>query len=301
MKKIITHAILLPLGWFLLVNTGVFLLASLSISLLSLDMTLASNGITMLEVCFIIALFGALGALAMLLASKPIIRLFLNARVADDTMGTKVQQLKLMVDKQARQADIRPPELAIYQAEEMNAFAVGSGRRHSVLVVSQRLLDSLTLDELSAVIGHEITHICNGDMVTLSLMQGVVNMCVHFPARLLGMGLDKLLFRDRPFAPVTRTIGLILQLSLGGIASLIVMWFSRHREFTADAGGARLAGHAEMMAALRSLQAGAKNEPVVHPFAVFGLNGNFITSGLMRLFSSHPSLSERMQALCKDR
>ena len=192
--------------------------------------------------------------------------------------------------------------MAIYQAQEKNAFAVAVGHRHAMLVVSQGLLDSLTLDELSAVIGHEMTHIATGDMLALSLMQGVVNMCVHFPARLSGIVLDRLFFRRSHFEPVYKAISLFLQLSLGGISSLIVMWFSRQREFRADAGGANLAGHAEMMAALRSLQAaGSQTEPTIHPFAVFGLNGRFFATGLWRLFSSHPSLKERIQALSKDR
>lgn len=294
-----TSYYLSPLLWFLLANAGVCLLACLSLSIIGLDKVLAGNGIGVLEVCVGIVVVSSCGSLGILLASKLIIRYLLDARLVDDAMGTKVQQLKLIADAQAKRAGISPPEMAIYQADEMNAFAVGNGCRRSMLVLSQRLLDNLTLDELSAVVGHEMTHIANGDMLSLSLMQGVINMCVHFPARLLGMGPDKLLFRHHPFGPVYRAVSLLLQLTLGGLASLLVMWFNREREFRADAGGAELAGHAEMLAALRSLQAGVPSEPVIRSFAVFGLNGNFVATGFWRLFTSHPSLAERIRALGK--
>ena len=289
----------MPLLWFLLTNAGVCLLSSLSLSLLGVHEWLAARGIGLSEICLAIVLLSSVGTAGMLLASKPIIRYILEARVVDESMGTKLHQLQLIMTNQAGHLGIMPPQLAIYPALEMNAFVVGSGRRHAMLVVSHGLLDSLTLDELSAVIGHEMTHIANGDMLTLSLMQGVVNMCVHFPARLLGMGLDSLLFHDRQVGPVYKGVSLLLQLTLGGIASLLVMWFSRRREFRADAGGAQLAGHAEMMAALRSLRAGGQGEPALPAFAVFGLNSHFLSSGFWQLFSSHPSLTERIKALCK--
>lgn len=288
-----------PLLWFLLTNAGVCLLSYLSLSLLGLNAVLAESGVGPVEICLGIVLLSGGGAAGMLLAAKPIIRYFLAVRVVDDSMGAKVQQLQLIVASQAGRIGIIAPQLAVYPAPEMNAFAVGGGRRRAMLVVSQGLLDSLTLDELSAVIGHEMTHITSGDVLTLSLMQGVVNMCVHFPARLLGMGLDRLLFRDSHFGPVYKSISLFLQLTLGGIASLIVMWFSRRREFRADAGGAQLAGHAEMMAALRSLRAGGQGDPARPVFTVFGQNSHFLSNGFWRLFSSHPTLTERIKALCK--
>lgn len=287
--------------WFVMVNVAIFFQASLSLSLLGLDSWMREHGLEMSDISLGLAMSGALGALLMSLAARPVVRLFLKAQIADEAMGTKVHQLRLILEKQARQAGLRTPVLAVYPSDESNAFAIGSGQRHSMLVVSQHLLDNLSLDELSAVVGHELTHISNGDMVTLSLIQGVVNMCVHFPAFLLGMAFDRLLVNDSHHAPLTRTISLFLQLTLGGVASLLVMWFSRHREFSADAGGAKLAGYAEMMAALRSLQSTVQNEPAMAPFAVFGLNGHFIHTGVMRLFSSHPSIQERIQALTRNR
>lgn len=290
---------LAPPLWFLLANAGVCLLASLSLLLLGLDEVMARNGLGWPDIYLGIFMLSSCGTLVMLLASKLILRYLLGARMVDDAMGTKVQQLQLIAATQARRAGIAPPRLAIYPACEMNAFALGNSRRRAVLVLSQQLLDNLSLDELSAVVGHEMTHVATGDMLSLSLMQGVVNMFVHFPARLLGLGMDKLLFSQYPSAPVSRAIALFLQLTLGGLASLLVMWFSRQREFRADAGGAQLAGHAEMMAALRCLQAGGQNEPAIQSFAMFGLNGHFMATGLWRLFTSHPSLAERIQALCK--
>ena len=286
-----------PLCWFLSTNVAVCLLFYLNLSLLGLAEVLSSRGVGLAEIWFAILFCSSLSAAGLILGSKMVIRYYLGARIVDDTADTKLLQLRLIVIQQAKSAGIMVPTLAVYHSHDMNAFAVGSGRQNAILVISQSLLDALTLDELSAVIGHEITHITNGDMLTLSLMQGVVNLCVHFPARLFGMGLDKLFFMCCRVRPAVRTISLLLQICLGGMASLIVMWFSRQREFRADAGGAKLAGYPEMLAALRCLQAGSQTEPVVRPFAVFGLNGKLSDSRFWRLFTSHPSLAERIKVL----
>ncbi len=286
-----------PLLWFLLTNIGVYLLLSINLLLFGLDESLAGQGVGLLDIGLAVLSISTVGALGLILGSKIILRFYLGARIVNDATDTKLQQLKIIVACQAGLAGIRTPVLAIYDSQEMNAFAIGTGRHDATLVLSQPLLDALTLDELSAVIGHEITHITNGDMLTLLLMQGVVNMCVHFPAHLLGTGLDRLLVGQHHFGPIYKMISLFLQLSFGGIASLIVMWFSRQREFRADAGGVVLAGHPEMLAALRSLQAGNRNEVGIHPFAIFGLNSSFQDSGFWRLFTSHPSLTERIRAL----
>jgi len=286
-----------PLLWFLLTNAGVCLLLSINLSLFGLDAALLREGIGLRDIWLGVLLLSSLAAAGLILGSRLIIHYYLGARMVHEPTDTKLQQLKIIIAQQARVAKIRAPALAVYESPEMNAFAVGSGRWDSVLVVSQSLLDGLTLDELSAVVGHEMTHITNGDMLTLSFMQAVVNICVYFPAYLLGSGLDRLFFRHRHFRPIYKSIRLFLQLSLGGIASLIVMWFSRQREFRADAGGAQLAGYAEMMAALRSLQAGRHDEVAMHPFWSFGLNAYMPDSGLWRLFTSHPSLAERIKAL----
>ena len=288
---------IIPLGWFLLANAGMCLLLSINLSLFGLDAVLALRGIGLFDICLFILTGSTLGALVLILGSKIIIRFVLRARIVGESVDTKLQQLKIMVAQQAKVAGIRTPVLAIYDSAERNAFAVGSGRRDSMLVLSQPLLETLTLDELSAVIGHEITHITNGDMLALSMMQGVINTFVHFPARLLGMGPDRLFFRHSQVGPFYKIFSLFLQLALGGITSLIVMHFSRQREFRADAGGARLAGYPEMLAALRSLQAGYQLDSAIHPFMVFGLTGHLPDAGFWRLFTSHPTLAERIRAL----
>ena len=296
-----SHEYISPLLWFLLSNFGVCLLLSLNLLLFGLSDSLAEQGWGFGRIWLAILSLSSLGAVVLIFGSKMIIRYYLGARIIGDATDTKLQQLKIIIAQQATSSGLRTPELAVYDSQEMNAFAVGAGRMDSMLVVSQPLLDALTLDELSAVIGHEMTHVSNGDMLTLSLMQGVVNMFVHVPARLLGMGLDKLFFRHSHFTPIYKIISLVLQLSLGGIASLVVMWFSRHREFKADAGGAVLAGYPEMLAALRCLQAGRGSRPGIHPFTVFGLNTPLPNSGFWRFFTSHPSLTERISALNKAR
>lgn len=301
MKNTLAKSVAVSLGWFLLVNAGIFIQSNLSFTLLGFDQMLDEYNFSLLNLSLIIASVGMAGAILMLLASKPVVRFFLNAKLVEENSTTKVQQLNLIVDEQSSKAGIRPPGLAIYPSDEINAFAIGTGPRHSMLVVSQHLLDSLTLDELSAVVGHEITHIANGDMLTLSLIQGMVNTCVHFPAHVIGTLLDKLLFRGQHETPVTRFLTYVLQFCLGGIASLIVMYFSRRREFTADRGGARLAGYPEMLAALRSLQTSQQHDPSMYPFAVLGLNGSFMASGFWRYFSSHPSIQERIEALTRAR
>lgn len=294
------HLVIVPLMWFLLANAGVIAQAWLILSSLGGDAWLAARGIGLLEVGWGVLALSVSGTLVMLFSSRLIIRYFLGARMVDDSMDTKAQQLQIIVAELSRRAYIACPELAIYPDTEKNAFAVATGGRHAMLVLSQGLVDSLTLDELSAVIGHEITHIVTGDMLSLSLMQGVVNVCVYFPARFISILLDTLTVRRGLFEPFYRLLGLFLQLCLGGLTSLVVMWFSRRQEFRADAGGAHLAGYAEMMAALRSLQAGGNcSRPTKYPLAVFGINGSFFVSVLWQLFNSHPTLAERIEALRK--
>lgn len=295
-----TRYYLMPFGWFMLANVGIFILVSFSLRLFGLDQLLVEPhklGLTGLWVA--VTAISSSGAVGLILGSKFITRFYLGARLIDEAPNTKLQQLKLIIDRQARQAGIRTPRLAIYASAELNAFAVGKGRWDAMLVLSQSLLDSLTLDELSAVIGHEMTHITNGDMLALTLMQGTVNMWVEFPARLLATGLDKLFFNNSQLEPVYKTLHLILLCCFGGIAHLIVMWFSREREFRADAGGAKLAGQPEMLAALRRLQAGYRGNGGVPALAVLGLNTKLPDYRFWRIFTSHPSLAERIRALSK--
>lgn len=285
-----------PLGWFVLANLGICLLLGFWLYLTSLDLLLISYDIYLHDIWLTIAILSLTGTLILLLASRLIVRLYLDARVVDESMGTKEQQLRLIMEKQARQAGINPPQLAIYQADALNAFAIGHSKQHAMLVISRGLVDHLSLDELSAVVGHEITHIANGDMLSLSIMQGVLNLCVHLPARLLGIIFDQwLLDRSAP-GPVARSVTIFLQVFIGGLTSLLVMWFSRQREFRADAGGAVLAGRAEMLAALRYLYEGEK-QSMPNGFSTFSMSGESVESRISRFFRSHPSLAERIEAL----
>lgn len=286
-----------PLGWFFLANIGVCTLLSLWLYLSGLDLLLASRNIYLHDIWQLVVILSLAGTLTLLLSSRLIVRLYLDARVVDDSMGTKEQQLKLILDKQAREANIRPPQLAIYQSDELNAFAIGHSNHHAMIVISRGLVDHLSLDELSAVVGHEITHIANGDMLALSIMQGVLNLCVHLPARLVGVVFDQwLLTRPSP-GPVSRSVSILLQLFIGGFTTLLVMWFSRQREFRADAGGANLAGQAEMLAALRCLYAGEQKQAIPESLSLFGMKGQAIENRILRFFRSHPSLAERIDAL----
>ena len=189
------------------------------------------------------------------------------------------------------------PEVAVYDAPEMNAFATGMNRNKALVAVSTGLLNSMRRDEVEAVLGHEITHVSNGDMVTLALIQGVVNTFVIFLSRVVGHVVDRVILKNERGHGVGFFItSMIAQIVLGILASMIVMWFSRQREFRADAGGARLASTDKMIGALERLKAGAGQQPLPDQMAAFGISGG-IGQGMKRLFMSHPPLDERIAAL----
>ena len=188
------------------------------------------------------------------------------------------------------------PEVAIYHSPDVNAFATGMSRDKALVAVSSGLLQAMSRDEAEAVLGHEISHVANGDMVTLALIQGVVNTFVIFLSRVIGHLVDRVVFKtERGHGPAFWITAIVAELVLGILASTIVMWFSRRREFRADAGGARLAGREKMIAALERL-AGVHSQPLPDQMAAFGIAGG-IGHGLRRLFMTHPPLSERIAAL----
>jgi heat shock protein HtpX len=201
-----------------------------------------------------------------------------------------------LVARQAQAAGIGKPEVAIYDAPDMNAFATGMSRNNALVAVSTGLLRSMNRDEVEAVLGHEISHVANGDMVTLALIQGVVNTFVIFLSRVIGHVVDRAVFKvERGHGPAFWITTIIAQVVLGILASIIVMWFSRQREFRADAGGASLAGRQKMINALRRLQAASGQEPLPDQLAAFGISGR--GDGIKRLFMTHPPLAERIAAL----
>ena len=186
------------------------------------------------------------------------------------------------------------PEVGIFQAPEANAFATGMSRNSALVAVSTGLLQRMNKDEIEAVVGHEVTHVANGDMITMALMQGVLNTFVYFFASIIGHVVDRVVLQnERGHGAGYFLAQIVAQIALGFLATMLVMWFSRYREFKADAGGANLAGRGKMISALRALQREYEQQDLPGQLAVFGINGNSAN----KLFMSHPPLEERIEAL----
>ena len=286
---------------FLLIVTNFAVLAVLSVSmqLLGIDRMLAQDaGLNLQGLLMMAAIFGFGGSFISLLISKWMAKKATGAQVIEVPANTTERWLVDTVKSQADKAGIGMPEVAIYDAPEINAFATGWNRNSALVAVSSGLLQNMTQDEAEAVLGHEISHVANGDMVTLTLIQGVVNTFVIFLSRVVGFVVDRLLLKnERGHGPGFWVTTIIAELVLGILASMIVMWFSRYREFHADAGGAALAGRAKMIAALERLKLNHQQTAQL-PDAVkaFGISGG-VGGGLKRLFMSHPPLDERIAAL----
>jgi heat shock protein HtpX len=244
------------------------------------------------------AVFGFGGSFISLLLSKWIAKRTTGAHVIETPRNEAEQWLLSTVQRQAKAAGIGVPEVAIYDAPEINAFATGWNRNSALVAVSSGLLNNMSQDEAEAVLGHEVSHVANGDMVTLALVQGVVNTFVIFLSRIIGTLVDRTVFKvERGQGPAFFITTIVAQLVLGILASMIVMWFSRWREFRADAGSAHIAGRQKMIAALQRLQLNS-GHPAQLPAQVkaFGISDS-TGYGLKRLFMSHPPLEERIAAL----
>ena len=236
------------------------------------------------------------GASGTLFFSRYYVFHILRARIIDSPQTHLEKWLSVTVASQARTLGIRCPDIAVFDTAELNAFTTGSGPRQAMIVVSQGLLQGLHQDELEAVLAHEISHIANGDMRALALSQGVVNSFVVLPALLPGYLIDKTLLRQpRPQGLTSALATWLLQLCFGWLASLLVMWFSRYREYRADRSGAMLVGFHKMRSALQCLYA-MRAASLPRPLAAFGISGR-LGRGVRRLFMSHPSLGERLAAL----
>jgi heat shock protein HtpX len=230
--------------------------------------------------------------------SKWIAKRSTGARVIETPRNASESWLLSTVARQASQAGIRCPEVAIYDSPDVNAFATGASRNKALVAVSTGLLNSMDRNAVEAVLGHEVSHVANGDMVTLALIQGVVNTFVIFLSRVVGFLVDRLLFKtERGYGPGFFIASIVAQILLGILASTIVMWFSRRREFRADAGGAQLAGRSNMISALQSLQRMHQPHDLPESIEAFGISGRQKAGGLKRLFMSHPPLAERIAAL----
>jgi heat shock protein HtpX len=285
---------------FLLTNLAVIVVASVVLRLLGVEsyFTERGVGIDMRALLIFCAVFGMTGSVISLLLSKTIAMRSVGAQVIREPRGQTEQWLLETVRQQAQAAGIGMPDVAIYQDPTPNAFATGARKDKALVAVSTGLLQRMKADEVQAVLGHEISHVANGDMVTLALIQGVVNTFVMFLARVVGSFVDRALFRsddDRGPGIGYFVSVMVLEIVFGILASTIVMWFSRQREFRADAGGARLAGREKMISALERLAAGPA-QPLPGQLQAFGIQSGQI-SGWKRLFLSHPPLPERIARL----
>lgn len=285
---------------FLLIVTNIAIMLVLSVvaSVLGLDRYLTANGLNYSALLGMSAIFGFGGAFISLAISKWMAKMSTGARVITQPSNSAEMWLLNTVERQARAAGIGMPEVAIFDSPEPNAFATGMTKNSSLVAVSTGLMQSMQQDEVEAVLGHEISHIANGDMVTLTLVQGVVNTFVFFLSRVIGYVVDNALNRGEerrgPGFGYMITV-FVMQILLGFLASMVVAWFSRQREFRADAGGAHLAGKRKMIAALQRLKA-AHEVPSELPkqMTAFGIREG---GGVMALFATHPPLDVRIQAL----
>lgn len=278
---------------FLLTNLAVLALASVVMSLLGV------NSASMAGLLVMAALFGFGGSIISLLMSKWMAKRATGAMVIETPRNEGEQWLLETVRRQAQAAGIGMPEVAVYEAPEINAFATGANRNNALVAVSTGLLRQMSRDEAEAVLGHEVSHVANGDMVTMALLQGVLNTFVIVLARVVGGVIDSYLSGNREgnsrgFAYYI--IVFALEMVLGLFATMIAMWFSRRREFRADHGGATLAGRQKMIAALERLQANHSTSTLPAQVEAFGIAGG-MGQGLKKLFLSHPPLPERIAAL----
>jgi heat shock protein HtpX len=284
---------------FLLTNAAILVLISITFSLLGIEGILHQNGVG-LDLNALLVMSAVIGF------SGSIISLFLSKWMAKSSMGVQVIEQpaspveRWLVDtvrRQCERAGIGMPEVGIFDSPDPNAFATGWNRNSALVAVSTGLLQQMSQDEVEAVLGHEVSHVANGDMVTLTLIQGVVNTFVVFLSRVIGYTVDRLVFKnERGHGIAYFVTSMIAELVLAVLASMIVMWFSRRREFHADSGGADLAGRQKMISALQRLQAAHDPQPLPDEMAAFGISGGRV-AGWRRLFLTHPPLEERIDAL----
>ncbi len=290
---------MLRIALFLLTNLAIVLVASITLSLLGFEGYLAANGVdlnlsSLLVFCFV---FGMAGSFVSLLLSKTMAKMGTGTQIITQPQTADEKWLVDTVAELSKKAGIGMPEVGIFQSEVSNAFATGWDRNNALVAVSTGLLSRFSHDEARAVMAHEIGHVANGDMVTLALVQGVVNTFVMFFSRIIGHTIDRAVFKtERGHGPAFYITTFVAEIILGILASMIVFWFSRQREFRADAAGAQLAGAPAMIGALERLRAeqGAPSE-LPDSIVAFGIR----TGGknMMRLFMTHPPLEERIAAL----
>ena len=283
--------------YFLVTNLAIVLVLSITMRLLGVEPFLNANGLNLNSLLIFATVMGFGGAFISLAISKWSAKQMSGAVTIENPKTPDEIWLMNIVKKQSQAVDIQMPEVAIFNSPAVNAFATGMSRNSSLVAVSSGLLEMMTKDEAEAVIGHEISHIANGDMVTLTLIQGVVNTFVLFFSRVIGYTVDKVVFKTRQgTGPAFFITMIISELLLGVLASIVVMWFSRQREYRADFGGGQLAGKQKMIAALQRLKTQYETSALPKSIAALGISGEQ-GIGLKELFSTHPSLDDRIARL----
>ncbi|MCP4289909.1 MAG: protease HtpX [Gammaproteobacteria bacterium] len=287
---------MLRIGLFLATNFAIMLLISLVFQVLGLEGILAANGVD-LNIQALVVMSGVIGfggSIISLLISKWMAKRSMGVHIIENPENSTESWLVATVQRQAQQAGIGMPEVGVFDSPTPNAFATGANKNNALVAVSSGLLQQMNRDEVEAVLGHEVSHVSNGDMVTLTLIQGVVNTFVIFFSRILGHFVDRVIFKNQRGLGMGYFLGSIIgQIVFSLLANIIVAWFSRQREFRADTGGANLAGRGKMIGALRRLQGAQAPQPLPNELAAFGISGG----GLKELFSTHPPLNVRIQAL----
>jgi heat shock protein HtpX len=281
---------------FLITNIAVLAVLSIVMRILGVDQMLAANGQDPVALLIMAAIFGFGGAFISLAMSKWMAKRSMGVQVIEQPRNAEEAWLVETVRRQADAAGIKMPEVGIFDSPDMNAFATGARKNAALVAVSTGLLRGMTKQEAEAVLGHEVSHVANGDMVTLTLVQGVVNTFVIFLSRIIGNIVDRALSGNRERSgpgPFYFLIVMVLQVLLGILASMVVAWFSRHREFRADAGGAYLSSRQNMISALQRLQQRKPAEDMPEQMRAMCISGG----KLSKLFSSHPPLEVRIEAL----
>ncbi|AFT70889.1 Protease HtpX [Alloalcanivorax dieselolei B5] len=296
---------MMRIALFLLTNLAVIVVASITLSLLGVNSYLAQSGsgLDLTNLLIFSAVFGFAGSLISLLISKPMAKWSAKVQVIEQPSNDAERWLLATVDELSRKAGIKMPEVGIFPAQQSNAFATGWNKNAALVAVSQGLLQRFRPEEARAVLAHEIGHVANGDMITLSLIQGVVNTFVIFAARVVGYVIDSFLRRDGQggLGFGYYIVVFVAEIIFGIAASVIVMWFSRFREYRADASGAQLADRRDMIAALQRLKAESEvPNQMPDSLVAFGINSG-VRRGLSALFRSHPPLDDRIQALSDKR
>lgn len=285
---------------FLATNLAIIVVLSITLRILGVERILdeSGTGLNLTSLLIFALVFGFGGSFISLAISKWMAKRTMGVSVIDKPSNPTEQWLVDTVRRQAQQAGIGMPEVGVFNSPDPNAFATGMSRNNALVAVSTGLMEKMSRDEVEAVLGHEVAHVANGDMVTLALIQGVVNTFVIFMARIIGHFVDRVVFKtEQGHGPAFWIATIVAEIILGILASIIVFWFSRQREFRADEGGANLASRDKMISALERLRM-AQGQPTAMPdqMRAFGIRGGG-AAGIKRLFMTHPPLEERIMAL----